>query len=189
MFKKMVRVIIFVFVAGVFCSLTPQISYAARENKQSVEVEAYKVSEVGDLPTKWTPNSELRNYDSNGELTQIRRYGPDGRAVQDTDYGHGGPNHEFPHTHEWDWSRGDIDPRRGKDNPLPGAKKITTKNNKKGGKNGKSGKKKDFFKFSKKSKKRAKRAVKKAVILGTIVTIGSLVISGGSSLVFLIPAL
>lgn len=47
-------------------------------------------------------------YDNDGNLTQEREYGPDGRAKRDIDYGHAGhhPNLPSPHYHDWNWDTG-----------------------------------------------------------------------------------
>lgn len=52
-----------------------------------------------------TPSDrDLLNPD--GTIKQRRYYGPDGRATKDTDYNHSDDGtHEFPHDHEWDWSK------------------------------------------------------------------------------------
>ncbi|MDR2570582.1 MAG: RHS repeat-associated core domain-containing protein, partial [Oscillospiraceae bacterium] len=57
------------------------------------------------LPNTGEPNSTGRLYNPDGTIKQEREYGPDGRAERDTDYNHGGVGHEFPHTHEWDWTQ------------------------------------------------------------------------------------
>jgi hypothetical protein len=57
------------------------------------------------LPSKGEPNSTGRLYNPDGSLKQEREYGPDGRAQKDTDYNHPGDNHEFPHEHDWDWTK------------------------------------------------------------------------------------
>ncbi len=60
------------------------------------------------------PNSRADLY-QNGKLKQSRWYGPDGRAVRNRDYFHGGKM-DFPHDHEWDW---DKDPARQGDHLKP----------------------------------------------------------------------
>lgn len=66
------------------------------------------------LDDEGNPNSRADLY-QNGRLKQSRWYGPDGRAVRNRDYFHGG-NMEFPHDHEWDWEK---DPARQKDHLKP----------------------------------------------------------------------
>ena len=60
--------------------------------------------EPHDLDTEGEPNSVGRQYDNDGNLCRERLYGPNGKAVKDKDYKHGG-KHEFPHEHDWDWSK------------------------------------------------------------------------------------
>ena len=59
-------------------------------------------------PLTGEPNSTLPVYDNDGNLTQEREYGPDGRAKRDIDYGHAGhhPNLPSPHYHDWNWDTG-----------------------------------------------------------------------------------
>jgi RHS repeat-associated protein len=57
------------------------------------------------LPKTGEPNSKSTLYNPDGSVKQERVYGPDGKAQQDTDYNHPGVNHDFPHNHDWDWSR------------------------------------------------------------------------------------
>ncbi|MEL7568269.1 MAG: RHS repeat-associated core domain-containing protein, partial [Dehalobacterium sp.] len=54
------------------------------------------------LPKTGTPNSKDSLYNPDGSVKQEREYGPDGQPVLDTDYNHGGANHEFPHEHVWE---------------------------------------------------------------------------------------
>ena len=63
------------------------------------------------LPTTGEPNSKRHKYNKDGSVKQEREYGPDGRALRDTDYNHSDDGtHEFPHIHDWDWSK--IPPRQ-----------------------------------------------------------------------------
>ena len=187
MFKKLVKMMLFVFVVCAFCSISGQVSYARKGRKQSVKAEQ-KAREESKLPTKWKPNSELRDYDYDGELLQIRRYGPDGRAIQDTDYCHSGPNHKFPHTHEWDWSKGDNNPNREDGVPLPGATELPPKKNNKNDKQGGKGQKRGRGKKRKtnlsKISKAAKKTAKRAAALGAAGTVVYFIISEGSRIVF-----
>lgn len=65
---------------------------------------SYKVyGKIGDLKVTGKPNSRIDLYNSNGVKIQSRWYGPDGKAVRNRDYKHGG-NLEFPHDHIWNWS-------------------------------------------------------------------------------------
>ena len=57
------------------------------------------------LPPTGEPDSVGQLYNPNGDLKQERYYGPDGRAGYDVDYDHAGENHDFPHGHDWDWSK------------------------------------------------------------------------------------
>ena len=63
------------------------------------------------LPLSGKPNSTGKIYNPDGSVKQERQYGKDGQPVKDTDYNHGGTNHEFPHKHEWkDGVRGPAKP-------------------------------------------------------------------------------
>ena len=58
------------------------------------------------LPAKGDPNSSADLLNPDGSIKQRRYYGPDGKAQQDIDYNHSDDGtHEFPHIHEWDWSK------------------------------------------------------------------------------------
>ena len=58
------------------------------------------------LPAKGDPNSSTDLLNPDGSIKQRRYYGPDGKAQQDIDYNHSDDGtHEFPHIHEWDWSK------------------------------------------------------------------------------------
>ena len=65
------------------------------------------------------PNSRADLY-IKGRLKQSRWYGPDGRAVRNRDYFHGG-DMEFPHDHDWDW---DKDPARQEEHIKPDYEKF-----------------------------------------------------------------
>ena len=56
------------------------------------------------------PNSTKTLNNPDGSVKQERVYGPDGRALKDTDYNHGGVGHTFPYEHDWDWSNS-VQPR------------------------------------------------------------------------------
>ena len=56
MFKKLVKMMLFVFVVCAFCSISGQVSYARKGRKQSVKAEQ-KAREESKLPTKWKSNS------------------------------------------------------------------------------------------------------------------------------------
>ncbi len=64
-----------------------------------------KTGRVGDLKITGTPNTREDLYDDNGNLLQQRWYGPDGMAIWDRDWAHGGGEHEWPHDHYWDWTK------------------------------------------------------------------------------------
>ena len=76
-------------------------------------------SNPNSLPTKSKPNSTLTRKDGQ----QKRDYGPDGRAVKDTDYeGKRHPNLDVPHYHGWEWDENDIphrSPAYDDNHPLP----------------------------------------------------------------------
>lgn len=63
------------------------------------------VGRIGDLEREGTPNSRVDMYNEKGILIQQRWYGPDGYAVWDRDWKHGGV-HKFPHDHYWIWNDG-----------------------------------------------------------------------------------
>jgi len=179
---------LFVLVVGAFCNAGGQVSYARKgRNKPNVEVTQKGNGEKSKLPEKWKPNSELKEFNEDGGLKKIRKYGPDGRAVQDIDYEHGGPNHKFPHTHDWDWSTGDNNPKRGDDVPLPGAKKLPLKkNNKKGEKaqKGARGQKSGRNQKEKIDLSKVTDVAKITATLGTAGTIAYFIISEGSRIIF-----
>ena len=197
MFKKIVKMMLFVLVVSVFCNASGQVSYARKGgNKPNAQVTHIENGEKSDLPEKWKPNSELKEFNEDGGLKKIRKYGPDGRAVQDIDYEHGGPNHKFPHTHDWDWSAGDNNPNREDGVPLPGAKKLPPKkNNKKAGKGqkGARGQKSGRGQTEKIDPSKLSDTAKITAALGTAGTIAYFIISEGSRIVFpirnLIPVL
>ena len=80
------------------------------KGKLHVPYSSYRVAPNVMLGTPLTgePNSTLPVYDNDGNLTQEREYGPDGRAKRDIDYGHAGhhPNLPSPHYHDWNWDTG-----------------------------------------------------------------------------------
>jgi len=57
------------------------------------------------LPKTGEPGSTGYEYNKDGSVKKKREYGPDGRALRDTDYNHPGDKHKFPHVHDWDWSK------------------------------------------------------------------------------------
>ena len=63
-----------------------------------------RVGRIGDLEIIGKPNSRADLSNKNGKLIQQRWYGPDGRAIWDRDWLHGGGEHEWPHDHSWDWT-------------------------------------------------------------------------------------
>lgn len=63
-----------------------------------------KTGRVGSLPRIWKPNRRIDLYDESKKLLQQRWYGPDGRAIWDRDWAHGGGEHEWPHDHYWIWT-------------------------------------------------------------------------------------
>lgn len=54
------------------------------------------------LPTEGEPNSTKDLLNPDGTIKKKRYYGPNGKAIKDTDYSHPG-KHEFPHNHDWEW--------------------------------------------------------------------------------------
>ena len=52
------------------------------------------------LPRTGPPNSSRVLKNPDGTIKQKRWYGPDGNAIRDRDYNHGG-SMDFPHDHEW----------------------------------------------------------------------------------------
>ncbi len=60
--------------------------------------------QAGDrTPATGPPDSTAVFPKANGGKT-IRRFGPDGRAIQDIDYGHDHGAGD-PHIHDWDWDK------------------------------------------------------------------------------------
>ena len=92
-------------------SLNTQTGFIYNQNQLS-SVMNYLVPHK--LPDRGEPNSVGRQYDKDGNLVRERFYGPDGSPVKDKDYKHPGP-HEFPHEHNWDWSK--EKPRGGAEAP------------------------------------------------------------------------
>lgn len=179
---------LFVFVVCAFCSVSGQISYA-RKGRNTPNVQVTQKGNGGNskLPEKWKPNSELKEFNEDGGLKKIRKYGPDGRAIQDIDYEHGGSNHKFPHTHDWDWSGGDNNPNREDGVPLPGAKELPPKQKNKTGEKGQKGARGQKSGRGKKNKidiSKIKNAAKITATLGTAGTIAYFIISEGSRIVF-----
>lgn len=74
-----------------------------------ISISARRLDDHGD------PNSRVDRYNENGELVQQRWYGPDGRAILNRDWKHGGSGHTFPHDHPWDWTK---NPPRQKAEPV-----------------------------------------------------------------------
>ena len=178
MFKKIVKMMLFVFVVFAFCGVKGQVSYAGDWTTR--------------LPSIGLPNSVGYEYGSEGQITKERRYGPDGRAIQDTDYEHGGSNHKFPHDHEWDWSKGNKKPDRKPGVPRPGAKKLPQKQKDKNDENNKKGKRPRKRWSIRRIVDRLKgvkfpqisKGAKKAAALGTAGTITYFIISEGSRIIF-----
>lgn len=54
-------------------------------------------------PAKSDPDTTKTYPDEQGGCTE-RKYGPDGRASEDIDYGHDHNNAGDPHKHKWDWN-------------------------------------------------------------------------------------
>ncbi|MCM8813406.1 MAG: hypothetical protein NC924_05645 [Candidatus Omnitrophica bacterium] len=65
-------------------------------------VDPYGLGAGDRTPVKGQPNSSQEYPNKDGGKT-IRQFGPDGNAVQDTDYGHDHGAGD-PHIHDWDWS-------------------------------------------------------------------------------------
>ncbi|MDD4210979.1 MAG: hypothetical protein PHC46_01110 [Clostridia bacterium] len=59
-------------------------------------------TDASSLKKQWKPNSIVHRY-RNGKKVQSRWYGPDGKAIRNRDYKHGGKNLFFPHDHQWNW--------------------------------------------------------------------------------------
>ncbi|WP_288394140.1 RHS repeat-associated core domain-containing protein [uncultured Vagococcus sp.] len=74
--------------------------------KKGTEFPEHKVVPGNRLDGKDTPNSSADILNADGTVKRRRYYGKDGRAVEDIDYNHEDDGtHEFPHRHEWDWSK------------------------------------------------------------------------------------
>lgn len=73
-------------------------------NKTPITQANKKTSES--LRTTGKPNSEQTIRNPDGTIKQRRFYGPDGKALKDIDYNHGGVGHRFPHQHKWSWDTG-----------------------------------------------------------------------------------
>jgi hypothetical protein len=70
------------------------------------------------IPRTAEPNSYTFRVNADGEVVQVRRYGPDGRAQFDIDFtNHGNPaaHPHVPHQHDWSWPSG----IRGPGMPVP----------------------------------------------------------------------
>jgi len=92
-------------------------SYLSVSDFRLLQMGKYNLVQARSLPAKGKPNSTDQLYNPDGTLKQERWYGPDGRAERDRDYNHSGEDtHEFPHDHEWDWSKA---PPRKKGVPVP----------------------------------------------------------------------
>ena len=80
---------------------------AEQARKEGEPRDNHEVVEKGkSLPAKGKPNSSADLLNPDGSVKQRRYYGPDGKAQQDIDFNHSDDGtHEFPHTHEWDWSK------------------------------------------------------------------------------------
>ncbi len=58
------------------------------------------------LPVYSDTNSSMDLLNEDGSIKQRRYYDEAGRAERDIDYNHTDDgNHEFPHVHEWDWTK------------------------------------------------------------------------------------
>lgn len=62
-----------------------------------------QVGKIGELDPQSDPNTRTDLYNEDDALLQQRWYGPDGFALWDRDWNHGGKSHTFPHDHPWDW--------------------------------------------------------------------------------------
>lgn len=91
------------------------INYASKGPDTYTEKDGVKTP-ASNLPGKGEPNSTGKLYNPDGTVKQERKYGPDGKAQEDTDYNHEGDDHEFPHKHQWDWSK---NPPRQNWEPIP----------------------------------------------------------------------
>ena len=58
-----------------------------------------------DLSSQGPPNGSAQKLDDQGNLSQKRHYGADGRAIKDIDYGHDHTGVGDPHAHDWDWNK------------------------------------------------------------------------------------
>ena len=58
-------------------------------------------------PNEGNPNSSSDLKNGDGSVKQRRYYGSDGKPELDIDYNHSNSDgtHEFPHKHNWDWSK------------------------------------------------------------------------------------
>ena len=63
-----------------------------------------QIGRIGDLKPTGNPNTRKDLYNEDGKLIQQRWYGPDGNAIWDRDWAHGGGEHEWPHDHSCDWN-------------------------------------------------------------------------------------
>ncbi|MGI6605436.1 MAG: RHS repeat-associated core domain-containing protein, partial [Peptococcia bacterium] len=101
-------------------------SYLSVADFRLLQMNKSNLIQARSLPAKGKPNSTDRLYNPDGTLKQERWYGPDGRALRDRDYNHSGEDtHEFPHDHEWDWSKS---PPRQKGVPVPQTEKPDKNN-------------------------------------------------------------
>ena len=91
--------------SGALCYKLINSSYPS----QKVNTSFYKTSsKTGrSLDAKGEPNTRVNLYDEQGIFKQSRFYGEDGKCFLDVDYAHsnGDNSHQFPHTHEWDWTK------------------------------------------------------------------------------------
>ena len=83
---------------------TSKIRVGQRINISNIYDDKHPISVAlsNSLPFNGKPNSVGKLYNQDGSVKQERVYGPDGNPIKDTDYNHGGDNHEFPHEHEWE---------------------------------------------------------------------------------------
>ena len=74
MFKKVIRIMLFVFVVCAFCNASGQVSYARKGgNKPNVQNTQKSNGEESDLPEKWKPNSELKEFNEDGGVNTSLR--------------------------------------------------------------------------------------------------------------------